>query len=106
MPLVRSRCPALNAKHHSRSAAKAAMAVSIKNALWKAIGVIAAVSPVTNKMLNILLPTMFPIAMPVFPLRAAVTDVTSSGSDVPKATIVRPIMRWLTPRSKAISVAS
>ena len=81
------------------------MEVSMINAFRNAIGVIDAVNPVTNKMLNMLLPTMLPMARPVFPLRAAVTDVTNSGRDVPKATMVSAIMRWLTPRSSAISLA-
>ena len=43
--------------------------------------------------------------MPGFPFRAAVTDVASSGSDVPQATIVRPITASLTPNALAISDA-
>ena len=82
-----------------------AMPVSITNAGRKAIGVIAAVSPTTNRMLKILLPTMFPMASPVLPLRAAVRDVTSSGREVPKATMVSAIILWLTPRPSAISLA-
>ena len=36
-------------------------------------------------------PITLPIAMSLSPFLAATTDVTSSGSDVPIATIVRPI---------------
>ena len=57
-----------------------------------------AVVPITNKILKILLPTIFPMAIPVFPLLAAVTDVTSSGRDVPSATIVSPINHSLMPK--------
>ena len=47
---------------------------------------------------DLLLPTIFPMAIPVFPLLAAVTDVTSSGRDVPSATIVSPINLSLMPK--------
>lgn len=40
-----------------------------------------------------------------FPFRAAVTDVTSSGSEVPSATIVSPINRSLIPKYRAIADA-
>ena len=60
----------------------------------------------TNKILKILLPTIFPMAIPAFPFLAAVTDVTSSGSDVPIKTIVSPISVWLIPRSLAILEAA
>ena len=59
-----------------------------------------------NKMLKILLPTMLPIAISALPLLAATTDVTSSGRDVPSATIVRPINRSLMPNIFASSVAA
>ena len=42
---------------------------------------ISAVIPITNNILNILLPTILPIAIPALPFLAAATDVTSSGSD-------------------------
>ena len=61
--------------------------------------------PITKSILKILLPTIFPIAIPAFPLRAAETDVTSSGRDVPNATIVSPIKRSLMPQALAIVVA-
>lgn len=49
-----------------------------------------------------MLPTILPIAISLLPLNAAVTDVTNSGSDVPKATIVRPINLSLNPAYLAI----
>ena len=61
--------------------------------------------PTINKILNILDPTTFPIAMLSSPFLIAVTDVTSSGSDVPTATIVRPISVSLTPNALAILLA-
>ena len=51
-----------------------------------------------KRILKILLPTILPIAIPALPRFAAVTEVTSSGSDVPKATIVKPINRSLIPK--------
>jgi hypothetical protein len=74
---------------------KIATALSIINLLSKGTVQIRAVVPITNKILKILLPTIFPIAIPTFPFLAAVTDVTSSGREVPKATIVSPINRSL-----------
>ena len=45
---------------------------------------------------------MFPMAISAFPFLAAVTEVTSSGRDVPNATIVRPIKRSSIPSVSAI----
>lgn len=56
-------------------------------------------------MLNILEPTILPIAISDSPLRAAITLVTSSGKLVPSATIVRPITRSDTPIYCAILMA-
>lgn len=67
----------------------------------KGTGVISALAPTTNRILKILDPMMFPIAMSALPFFAAVTEVTSSGKDVPKATIVSPINLWLTPNEMA-----
>ena len=50
-------------------------------------------------------PMTFPTAISVSPLRAAAILVTSSGREVPIATIVRPIRVWLTPKEAAISLA-
>ena len=57
----------------------------------KGTGVISALEPTTNKILKIFDPMIFPIAISALPFLAAVTEVTSSGNEVPKATIVRPI---------------
>ena len=57
----------------------------------KGTGVINALDPTTNRILKIFDPMMFPIAISALPFLAAVTEVTSSGNEVPKATIVRPI---------------
>ncbi len=48
-----------------------------------------------------LLPTTLPTAMSRSPRMLATTDVATSGSDVPAATIVRPMMRSLTPSVRA-----
>ena len=78
-----------------RSAAAIAIAVSMINLCSKGTGQMSADVPITKRILKILLPTMLPIAIPAFPRFAAVTDVTSSGREVPSATIVRPIKRSL-----------
>ena len=72
----------------------------------KGTGVISALEPTTNKILKILDPMIFPIAMSALPFLAAVTEVTSSGKEVPKATIVNPINLWLTPSEMAMFVAA
>ena len=60
------------------------------------------VVPATKSMLNILLPTMLPMAISVCPFFAAVHDVTSSGRDVPNATMVSPISLSVMPNLPAI----
>ena len=59
------------------------MIVSLINLRSNGTEQMSAAVPITNKILKILLPTIFPMAIPAFPFLAAVTDVTSSGSDVP-----------------------
>ena len=58
-----------------------------------------------NRRLKILEPITFPIAIPVSPFLAATADVTSSGRDVPIATIVSPISVSVIPAALAISFA-
>lgn len=70
--------------------------------LPKRRGLTVAEHPNTRKILKMLLPITLPSAIAVFPLRAAVTDVASSGREVPIATIVRPITASLTPMAEAI----
>lgn len=48
-------------------------------------------TPNISKILNILEPSIFPIAMSLSPFIAAVTEVTSSGKLVPIAIIVKLI---------------
>ena len=57
------------------------MIVSTKNLLSKGTLQIREVVPITKRILKILLPTILPIAIPALPRFAAVTDVTSSGSE-------------------------
>ena len=91
---------------HRITPAATATAESIRNLLSNGTLQINAVVPITKRMLKILLPTIFPMAIPALPLLAAVTEVTSYGSDVPKATIVRPMKRSLMPKALAISDAA
>ena len=66
---------------------------------------IATGSPNTIQMLKMLLPMTLPTMRSVSPRLAAVIVVTSSGKEVPNATIVRAIMRSDTPMAVAIKVA-
>lgn len=63
------------------------------------------VIPRTNKILNILLHTTFPIAISDCLLREAIIEVTISGAEVPNATIVSPITASETQNEKAIDFA-
>ena len=58
-------------------------------------------NPITMPILNILLPTALPIAISYSPFLVAITDVTSSGKEVPRAIIVKLIIRSLTPKALA-----
>ena len=55
------------------------------------IGLIIALIPSTHSRLNMLDPMTLATAMSVFLRYAAIAEVTSSGNDVPMATIVSPI---------------
>ena len=57
------------------------------------------------KILKILEPITLPTAMSLSPFLAAMTEVTSSGREVPTATMVRPMMASLRPKNLAISFA-
>ena len=59
------------------------------------MGRIRAEVPNTNSRLKIQLPTTLPTARSALPRSAAVTEVTSSGREVPSATMVRPMTRSL-----------
>ena len=71
--------------------------ISNSKAFANATGVINAEKPTTKSTLKMLLPTMLPIAISALPLRAAVTEVKSSGKEVPSATMVKPMKRSLNP---------
>ena len=62
-------------------------------------------NPKIRNTLKILEPTTFPRAMSLSPFLAATIEVTSSGREVPTATMVRPIRASLRPKALAISFA-
>ena len=95
-----------NVHSHKTIPAKIATIQSMTKLDTKATGIITADVPTTNKMLKMLLPTILPIAMSAFPLRAATTEVNNSGSDVPSATMVSPINLSLIPNIFASEVAA
>lgn len=68
-------------------------------------GVTVAEHPSIKNMLKRLLPITFPIAISGFFFKAATTDVASSGSEVPTATIVTPITASLIPIPLAMPIA-
>ena len=69
------------------------------------IGETVAARPTTASVLNKFEPMILPKAKSFSPLRAAAIELASSGSDVPMATIVRPISKSLTPSVRAIATA-
>ena len=68
-------------------------------------GEIMAAMPITPKKLKKFEPMTVPSAMSVLFFRADAIDAASSGSDVPMATIVSPMISSETPKKRAISVA-
>lgn len=68
-------------------------------------GVMVAEHPNIKNILKRLLPIIFPIAISGFFFMAATTDVASSGSEVPTATIVTPITASLIPIPLAMPIA-
>ena len=62
-------------------------------------------NPNISKILNILEPSMFPIAISLSPLKAAVTEVTSSGKLVPISIMVKLITFSLIPSVCAMVTA-
>ena len=69
------------------------------------IGAMSAAIPTTPKVLKTLEPIILPKAISCSPLRAADKLATNSGSDVPIATIVRPMISSLKPHKVASSIA-
>lgn len=55
-------------------------------------------APKTNRILKMLLPTIFPRAISLSFFKAAVMDVASSGKDVPIAIMVKPTRASLIPK--------
>ena len=66
--------------------------MSIRPALFMFISLTKEEHPSTSVMFIKLLPKMLPIARSPLPLNAAERQVTNSGKDVPRATMVRPIV--------------
>jgi hypothetical protein len=65
---------------------------SIKLILWKGSGVIKAQTPRTRNILKMHEPIAFPIAISMFFLYNATSEVTNSGNEVAEATMVRPMV--------------
>ena len=106
IPPFRVSCCLCHTNNHKRIQEAADNSVSGTKFTVKLTGVTRAVVPTTNKILKILLPTIFPIAISAFPFNAADTEVTSSGREVPKATIVSPMILSLKPSVLAMALAA
>lgn len=93
IPHTRPMRPVRHVASINITTARIAIQQSNTNAELNGIGKIIPDNPKTNKILNILEPTMLPIAKSDSPLRAAIMLVTNSGRLVPIAIIVNPITR-------------
>ena len=69
------------------------------------IGLIIAATPMSRRILIILLPMTFPSSMSVFPEISEEIETANSGAPVPIATIVRPISCFETLKFEAIDEA-
>lgn len=106
MPALRVSFFVRTVNKNNNTIANNAIMPSNKNAEANGIGKITPATPKTNKILKMLEPTIFPMAISDSPLRAAITLVTNSGKLVPIATIVKPITRSETPKYRAKAQAA
>lgn len=90
-PLIRFSRFFRIASTSSKKALATATPISKAKPCLQYTGVITALIPITASILNTLLPTILPIAISALPLIAANTEVNNSGSEVPSATMVRPM---------------
>ena len=97
MPSKRSSFFFVQASAHTSTLIATRITISITFSMINVIGLIVAAIPSTNRILKILEPITLPSAISSSFLRAATTEVTSSGRLVPQATIVSPIRFWLSP---------
>lgn len=88
-----------------RTIAKSSTMISVIRSELTGRSATVPVIPKTSRILKILLPTTFPIAISDCFFNDAITEVTISGADVPNATIVRPITASETPNEDAIDFA-
>ncbi len=72
---------------------------------WTARGATRAVIPRIRPMLVILEPSALPMDSPPLPCEAATAETTISGAEVPKPTMVRPIISGETPKLRAVAAA-
>ena len=79
--------------------------ISVLSTISTFTGLMTPQSPPIRKILKILDHTIFPIAISVCHLFAAIIDVTSSGTEVHIATILAPIMIFETPNISANKLA-
>ena len=96
-------CVLPNMKHNIVTANMNKTSMSILES--SGIALIALLAPSTNKMLKMFDPITFPITNWFSPFFKAVIDVTSSGKEVPIATMVKPTSVSLIPRAIAIAEA-
>ena len=67
------------------------------------MGVISAVAPSTRPIFAMFEPIALPVASPVFPWADAMAATSISGADVPRPTMVRPIINGGIPKFRAMA---
>ena len=102
---VMVRLPKKTPNSHSKMPAVISTSRSICVMPCSERGVTVAEQPSTKKMLKRLLPTTLPMAISGFFFRAATMLVANSGSEVPPATMVKPMTASLTPSPRAMPLA-
>ena len=91
IPCVRVTFDPLRIKIYTRTVAPKSKMISVIDSNATAIGLMATDDPKMKTILKMLEPTTFPSANSLSPFRAATSEVTNSGREVPIATIVKPI---------------
>ena len=103
MPSTSVTCPPVLAKRASRAVAATLTGISKRCVLRESLtGAITAERPRMSSRLARQLPTTLPKAMSAWPPAAEVMLTTSSGREVPMATMVRPATRSGMPRRRAM----
>lgn len=104
-PLCRTSFLPITKESKKSTVTPTQITISSQPATVTCSGEIIPVTARTRAILSTLEPTILPMAMLLFPFRAATTEVTSSGNEVPIATTVSPMTLSAIPTYLAIATA-